>query len=110
MLEEIAYKLIGRNVHRLICSEGFNEISLRNELFSSMKNGAWISVEKCECLSKEMFDLIAIRVNEVYRSIRESDEEGFFIENGEKIGVNYKNLNVFFVCILKVLPIFQAEK
>ena len=97
-LEESAYKLLGRNVHRLICSPNFTDESIRNALYANMKNGAWISIERAEVLSKEMFEILALRIKEIYRIIRESDEDGYFSEGNDKLQVNIKNLNIFMVC------------
>lgn len=93
-LYETIYKVIGRNVNVLICNNDFNEFSMNSMMYSNFKNGGWICIDKVNVLSHEVLNVLINRIREFYMLIRSSEEEGFYMENNDKVQINMKNYNI----------------
>ena len=67
--------LCGKRVIYLNTSYEYNASSFNNTLLGNLKEGRWLCLDRSENIKKECLDVLCSRIMEVYRVIRENEED-----------------------------------
>ena len=97
--------LCGKRILYINTSQEYNEKSFNSALLGSLKEGKWLCLDRTENINKDLLEVISTRIMEVYRVIRENEEDELFVDGNDKYPVNFKQLNIF---MIRNLP-FKAQ-
>ena len=89
--------LCGKRVIYLNTSYEYNASSFNNTLLGNLKEGRWLCLDRSENIKKECLDVLCSRIMEVYRVIRENEEDELFVDGSDKYQMNIKQMSIFMI-------------